>query len=825
MAEAAERRAPRRREHTALALTIALLLLATVPPLINLSRFQRRIAGAMSRSIGRPVGFDSISLRLLPWPALLLQNFVVAEAPGFGAEPTLRSPEVVAEPRLFSLWRGRFELARVELTDASVNLVRNDTGLWNISSVLLQASRVENAPTAQRKPGPAPRFPYIEATGTRINLKQGVEKLPYALLDADFSMSLASPEVWHLKLEGQPVRTDLDLFANDTGTLRLEGDLHRATAIGTMPLALNAEWKEASLGQLSRLLLGLDADWRGKIDARAQLTGEVDHLGIRTHFVVANLHRQEFTPERTYTVDATCQGLYSRSTPATNSFKCRWPLGAGGLAVSSDPGRDRTLHFDLQRIPADVLAATVGLFHEKTPPPGGFGGELTGNFIYSFPAKTLTGSAAMPTFSLAKATPQGTPLVLTGLALSPIPKAKTMTGRQILPGLAITADPLHLHAPEKTIALSAQILSHAWSIEVEGSAALPDLQAFASALQLHTLDRFSAIPDSDAQVQLALTMEGNWLGGALSTTGSATLQETRWQSASLPFPVDLHAATADFSPSLLRWVVSAGDMGEKELRVHFSAGAQAPLACAEGLPCVTRFALEAPALDAAALETAFTGGRPELIQVLTDRFHINRTRLPALTGTIHAEMLTLGKLDVHDATAVLSTESSPVPLVRFHSLDGSALGGSLHLQGTLSLAGSTPEYRLHAELTNASATEAAALWGESWGPGKLSGTTDLNLAGSTARSLLASARGNFEASWLHGAPAPPQFRFVDWEASGVFDGSGLKLDRGSFSGTPATLTGTVGWDRTLQLQLILSPETSPTAIGGTLAQPEVQPPN
>lgn len=208
-----------RKEPLLLAICVVLLLLALLPPLVNLHRFQYRIADAISRSIGRAVSMDSVALQLLPWPGLRMSNLLIEEDPAFGAEPALRAPEVVAELRLLSLWRGRLELSRVDISDASVNLVRNEDGRWNVGSVLLEASHVRNAPTAQTRPGPAPRFPYIEASGIRINVKRGTEKLPYSLVNADFSMSLVQPEVWRVKLEGQPVRTDLELFASDTGTL------------------------------------------------------------------------------------------------------------------------------------------------------------------------------------------------------------------------------------------------------------------------------------------------------------------------------------------------------------------------------------------------------------------------------------------------------------------------------------------------------------------------------------------------------------------------------------------------------------------------------
>ena len=161
-----------------LTILLVILLLAFVPPLINVSRFQRRIERNISASIGRNVTFDRVSLSLLPVPGFTLDNFVIDEDPAFGSEPILWASQVDVTLRISSLWRRRVEFSKIALTDSSsVNLVRLSDGKWNIEKLLLQASRIEAAPTAQRFAGPARRFPYIEATGARLNLKLDQEKM------------------------------------------------------------------------------------------------------------------------------------------------------------------------------------------------------------------------------------------------------------------------------------------------------------------------------------------------------------------------------------------------------------------------------------------------------------------------------------------------------------------------------------------------------------------------------------------------------------------------------------------------------------------------
>jgi AsmA protein len=71
-----------------------LILLAIVPPLISVNRFQRRIATSISQSLGRPVHLDRVTLNLLPLPGFTLENLVVDEDPAFGFEPIIRANSV-----------------------------------------------------------------------------------------------------------------------------------------------------------------------------------------------------------------------------------------------------------------------------------------------------------------------------------------------------------------------------------------------------------------------------------------------------------------------------------------------------------------------------------------------------------------------------------------------------------------------------------------------------------------------------------------------------------------------------------------------------------
>ena len=868
-----------RRETLPLLGCFALLLLAAVPPLINLGRFGHRIAGAISRSIGRPVSMDSIHLRLLPWPAFAISNLSVGEAPGFGAEPALRAPDVVVEPRLSSLWRGRFELSRVELTDASVNLVRNGEGRWNVSSVLLQASQIPNAPTAQAHPGPAPRFPYIEATNTRVNIKRGNEKLPYSLLNAEFSMFLVRPEVWQLSLEGQPVRTDLELSLGDTGLLRIHGELHRASAFGTMPLAMDAEWSHAPLGQLSRLLLGRDTGWRGDIDASASLRGEIDDLAFGTHTLITDLHRQEFSPQQPFTVDASCSGHSARAHPEGDSFGCRWPVGTGALLLTHTQAVEGGSRYVLtaNSLPPSTLLAGLGLMLpgltdnqdidqdavQNAAQGAGAGvgasvdGSISGSLAYAPSSHTLSGALSLPLLQLGGAGASGEPLLLRNLLLRP-----AAGGMEGPPTLLLTADPIDLGSPgTRRLALSAQLTEAGYAVHAAGSMSLAALQQLSFHGKLPFLAHLApatSLPQAASTAELALTGSAAWLDRALGSsaqiTGHLHMENARWSPSWLPVPVDLRQVDAVFTPGSIAWTVPDAVAAHPEAPpteesgaaavsrdpgpradsppIHMSGEAEMTVGCMLDGGCPVHFSLQAGALSAVALQTLLTRQPQAGLAYLLGRSQPASASLPALEGTVHADLLLLGRLPIHDATLALATGGEGKTM-QVQALDGRTLGGNLHLHGDVRFTDAKPVYTLLASVTGASVAQTAALWHESWGDGAgmWNGEAQLQLRGTSTAELLDSALGSFHLVWLHGSLGEALPHFASWDASGQLQSSGLLITKGVVSGPPATLGGTAGWDRRLHLALTpgfklppgAAPAPAPVQITGTLAAPELPP--
>ena len=378
------------RSIVALLFCLCLLLLAVLPPLVSLNRYQRRVTTSMAQVLGRPVHLDHITLNLLPLPSFTLENLVIDELPPFGAEPIIRANTVNAQLRIGSLWRHRVEFSRITFTDPSVNLVHLPDGRWNLSGLLMQASHVDAAPTAQTTAGPAPRFPYIEATGARINLKLGQVKTPFSLTEAEFALWLPQPQQWKMRISARPARTDISV--SDTGTLKLEAALNRASALGEVPLTADATWTDAPLGATSRIVTGTDADVRGQMTLSAHLSGQISAARLKLRVQADSLHRADFVPEHSLAVDIECTALATHIFHSLEDLRCVWPVPdsqgatvalAGALPDLLDLRHTAQLQIGTPQLPASALSTWAHVLSARIPGDTRATGTLAGTMLYT----------------------------------------------------------------------------------------------------------------------------------------------------------------------------------------------------------------------------------------------------------------------------------------------------------------------------------------------------------------------------------------------------------------------------------------------------------
>jgi hypothetical protein len=793
------RRGHRRRFVLALAVLALLLAVVFVPPFISVGRYKSRVARLISASLGRPVHLASAQLRLLPRPGFILNDLSVEEDPAFGSEPILHANTVTASIRLLSLWRG-LQIDSISVDEASLNLVRNREGHWNVESLFRSASH-PNGNVEGRSGSKQAALPYLEATDSRINVKNGTEKLPFSLIGADLSFWQEEPGEWRIRLRGQPARTDLSLELADTGIVRLEADLRRAPDLRQMPLHVEAEWREAQLGQLTRLLVGSDAGWRGNLTGELQLDGTPDAAHVKARLSASNVHRREFAPAEPMDFDANCSFLYHLSSRAFEGVQCDSPVGDGRIRLAGDlPGGGANPNFslELEKFPVDfalnALRAVRSNFGEGLEASGTVAGKIT----YAGKEETIplpapgilrvgrTKRAREPKAASEARGPLSGSLTVQNLALNGAGLDRTIRVTRLVlepslaepgqsaagfPVVSATATiPAGATAP---LTVTSRFALSGYQVSVRGTASIARLRELARIAGLQGNASLDAITGGPVTVEMSA--EGPWLAPELPSTesdttaaasdpaagsdllnGTLTFHNAMWKADYLANPVEISQATLHVDDAGARW----DPIGFSYGTVKGTADVDLPYRCVSAQGCPPSFHVKFGTLDASALQAAVLGARKsdtllsELIARLTPT---SAPSWPKLEGTAQADSLVLGPVTLAHPTATLHIVQDGAEIA---ALDAGILGGTLQASGSVHAAGSngnpgnTPAYSLTGEFQRLNPVSVGQLLGQRWTGSEISGTGKIDLSGYEAKDLASSATGILHFVWRHGSVAP-----------------------------------------------------------------------
>jgi uncharacterized protein involved in outer membrane biogenesis len=114
---------------------VAIAAVVALPRVVDTPRVQSLIASSATQALARPVKFRSLSVSVLPYPAVRLGGLEVAEDPGFDSGPFLRLDDARLRLKLWPLLRGRVEFATLVLRRPTIALIQGPDGRWNFASL------------------------------------------------------------------------------------------------------------------------------------------------------------------------------------------------------------------------------------------------------------------------------------------------------------------------------------------------------------------------------------------------------------------------------------------------------------------------------------------------------------------------------------------------------------------------------------------------------------------------------------------------------------------------------------------------------------------
>lgn len=817
----------------------AALLLALFIIRPGASRLKSRIIYSISAGVGRPVDIGSVHIQLLPRPAFDLENLVVYDDPAFGAEPIVRASEVTAAIRLTSLLRGRLEIARLDLTEPSLNLVHSPSGHWNLEALLERSARIPLAPTGKTKTEPKPGFPYIEATSARINFKNGPEKKPYALTNADFSLWQESQNTWGIRLKAQPIRTDMNL--NDTGLLRVDGIWQRATSILDTPLNLKLEWSGAQLGQVSKLITGNDRGWRGEILLDVALKGTPSKLQIAASSSIDDFRRYDITSGRGLRMRSRCNAQYSSEAHEFHQVACNAPVGDGLFTLTGDLGYPGTHRYSVvmtaEQVPAAALVMLAQRMKKNLPDDLTAEGTLDGNVsiqnVGDSPQWKGYGKVADLHLSSASTKSEIGPATLPFTIASDSDASEhsrkrlssTRTSSEIASGTRLEIGPFHLGPTRPgTATVKGTVTRSGYNIAVLGEIEV------SKALRLARASGLPAIASSaEGSAQLDLQISGNWIipgtgFGMPQVTGSAKLRNVH---TSAPGAADIVSAEMQLLPD----AVHVLKLNAKAAGASWTGSVELPRGCGTPDACLAHFSLNTKQLHLSNInDWVNPNAKRSWYQVLTSTSQDRPawwTRVHAV-GRISTDEFQVRNIEATRVSTNLTIEHGKLQL---SGLNADLLGGKYKGEWKVEFANKPAICTGTGTLTDISLATIAEAMNDGWVTGFADGNYEVK--GPCLADFWEKADANVHVEVRDGifphilfADNTEPLRASEIKGKAHLHGGAIEIGDTELVSRDGTyrLTGTVSLDRQVNMKLTRvsnNPDNFGYSISGTLETPRI----
>ena len=794
-------------------LVAILLVLFLVRP--GVSRWRWRATQSISQALGRRVQIGDIRLRFLPQLGFELDDFSIFDDPSFGAEPLLRAPSVNATVRLTALIRGRLEISSLSFNEASLNLTRNSEGQWNLQDLLERTSRISTAPTSARKAGRA-TFPYIEAEKTRINFKLGPEKTHFALTEAQFAFWQETENAWGMRLKARPIRTDANL--TDTGIMNISGLWQRSAAADQTPISITFQWKQAQIGQVSKLISGADKGWRGSVLLSGSASGTPANLTLAADASIDDFRRFEVMDGDDLQLAIHCAANYSPAGNSLSALDCKSLAGNGYFEAT---GNASLPSYEIKLSSNNVPAASAMelLRHIKTGLPqdldldGLLNSTLHIRHLQPGEAADLRGDGEIEKLILSN----GDASAAVHLERVPftIALANNSPVIDIGPVNAALAQPQPLQ-------VHASLNRFGYRATVRGEAGLKRL--FQAAQILHIpVPAVSA--DGTATADVAIS--GDWADSRPLIVGNAQLHNVFGKVRGLNSPLEIRSANLALTKDAVRvqnLIATAAD-------AQWKGSLIVPRPCPTPRDCTLQFNLHAQEVSAASLNKLLNPAARK--QPWYNFLSLGDAPVPYLlqanaVGKVSIEQMALGTTNASQVTADITLADGQLTLA---NLRAGVLGGRISGDWKADFAVRPPSYSGRGEIESASLASVAALMHDDWMDGSGSARYEFNTAGRDLKALLSAADLSAEFTIQNGhfprialGEGTGQLRATVFSGNLILRDGLFSLDEAKLAATSGvySVSGTVSLAGALNMQLI-GEGANRYDVSGTLTRTRVSP--
>jgi len=266
---------------------LILILLITVPLLIDVNRYRGLIEGKAQEALGREVRLGEMKLSLLPSVAVRIDDLAIGALPEEGGGDLITARRVRVGVKLLPLMRKQLKVTSIVVDAPQLTLLRDSQGRWNVQRLVATETLQQETAEADAAGRPEFQIDSLRVTNGRLDLRDEAREgtpLRATLTDVSIRLDDVNPD--------RPIEFELSTSWEEVpgAEVRLSGQVGplfpdegeatqivAAVNVSHIDASKIAEIAESAYGVPDDLIAGEDVSLAAKLDLS---TGPVTRIAV-----------------------------------------------------------------------------------------------------------------------------------------------------------------------------------------------------------------------------------------------------------------------------------------------------------------------------------------------------------------------------------------------------------------------------------------------------------------------------------------------------------------------------------------------------------------
>jgi uncharacterized protein involved in outer membrane biogenesis len=176
---------------------LILILLITIPLLIDVNRYRGLIEGKAQEALGREVRLGEMKLSLLPSVAVRIDDLAIGALPEEGGGDLITARRVRVGVKLLPLMRKQVKVTSIVVDAPQLTLIRDSQGRWNVQRLVATETPQQETAEADATGRPEFQIDSLRVTNGRLELRDEAREgtpLQATLTDVSIRLDDVNPD-------------------------------------------------------------------------------------------------------------------------------------------------------------------------------------------------------------------------------------------------------------------------------------------------------------------------------------------------------------------------------------------------------------------------------------------------------------------------------------------------------------------------------------------------------------------------------------------------------------------------------------------------------